>query len=238
MTDNSAIYFLNKLSITDQKFVDVGANDGETNSMTYALEKSGWTGILIEPNPILAESLPLKRSSSVVNCAVSSSNASLEFNIVSGPGNLHGLSRFNYTPEFEKHVQKHGGAIEKKIVNCKTLESILSEVSFPKKFAFLKVDVEGHELEVFKSLNLNQYSPRLIVAEDNTKDRDKSVRKYLQRFNYIVIARKGTNNFYVKREDVIKFLPSYFLAKLIFAKWDIKRFIWKLSGKEFVSNNI
>jgi FkbM family methyltransferase len=236
--DNSAINFLEKLQLSNKIFVDVGANDGETNSMTFTLEKNGWNGLLIEPNPILIVSLQVKRKSKIINCAVSNSEEPLEFCIVSGPNNLHGLSRFNYSPEFEMHVKKHSGSIEKKIVECHKLNNLLSTNNIPNNFSFLKVDVEGHELEVFKSLNFNSFQPALIVAEDNTKDLDKKVRHFLQANGYVVIARMGTNNYFVRSENVFRFIPSFLMAKAKFLRWDLKRIIWKIFGKEFTSKNV
>lgn len=236
--DNSAISFLEKLHLTNKTFVDVGANDGMTNSMTYTLEKSGWSGILIEPNPILINELQAKRTSKIINCAISNSESPMAFHIVSGEGNLHGLSRFDYTPEFEELVKRNSGTIEKKLVECKMLKNVLLQNQIPIDFSFLKVDVEGHELEVFKCLNLDEFFPVLIVAEDNSKDLNKTVRQYLKQFNYYVIARKGTNNYFVKKSNIIKFIPSFISAKFTFARWDLKRVLWKLFGKEFVSKNI
>lgn len=236
--DNNAIPFLSKLPLTNKAFVDVGANDGVTGSMTFSLEQDGWRGILVEPNPILVELLKSKRQSTIVNCAVSSAENALEFNFVSGPDNLHGLSRFNYSEEFAELVKKNQGTIEKKMVECQKLENILFKNNVQTDFSFLKVDVEGHELEVFKSLNLEKFKPILIVAEDNTKDLDKRVRQYLKQFNYNVVARIGTNNFFVKDENTNRFLLSFISAQITFLRWDLKRIIWKAFGKEFVSQNI
>lgn len=68
--DNTAIDFLKKLGCENRLFVDVGANDGITGSMTYNLEQNGWSGILIEPNPILIEELKNKRTSIIINCVI------------------------------------------------------------------------------------------------------------------------------------------------------------------------
>jgi FkbM family methyltransferase len=236
--DNTAIQFLEKLPLENKIFIDVGANDGITGSMSYSLEKDGWTGILIEPNPVLANHLKATRKSIVANFAISNTEIPLEFNLVSGPANLHGLSRFDYSPEFGEMVKKHSGSIEKCLVNCKKLSSVLDTNHIPKNFSFLKVDVEGHELEVFKSLNLELYQPLLIIAEDNTKDLNKSVRKFLKLYNYSVVARIGTNNFYVQGSNISKFIPSFLSAQLKFTRWDLKRIVWKFFGKEFKSNNI
>lgn len=43
-------------------FVDIGAHDGIESSNTYALEKHGWTGICVEPNPVSFAALRNNRS--------------------------------------------------------------------------------------------------------------------------------------------------------------------------------
>ena len=42
-------------------FVEVGANDPERYSQTWALEQRGWTGVLVEPLPDLAKKLREQR---------------------------------------------------------------------------------------------------------------------------------------------------------------------------------
>jgi hypothetical protein len=46
-------------------FVDVGANEPQTDSETWHLERAGWTGVLVEPQPDLAERLRRTRSAKV-----------------------------------------------------------------------------------------------------------------------------------------------------------------------------
>ena len=36
-------------------FVEVGANDARERSQTWHLEQAGWTGLLMEPQPDLAD---------------------------------------------------------------------------------------------------------------------------------------------------------------------------------------
>ena len=42
--------------------VEVGANNGVLGSNTYYFEKAGWRGILIEPDPVVAEQCRRSRS--------------------------------------------------------------------------------------------------------------------------------------------------------------------------------
>ena len=53
-------------------FVDVGANDPVDGSQTWHLEQKGWRGVLVEPQPGLAQKLKEQRSVPVFACACSS----------------------------------------------------------------------------------------------------------------------------------------------------------------------
>ncbi|HEY0223897.1 MAG TPA: hypothetical protein VGC38_05220, partial [Pseudolabrys sp.] len=46
-------------------FVEVGANEPRVRSQTWHLEQSGWTGLLIEPQPELARELRATRMAKV-----------------------------------------------------------------------------------------------------------------------------------------------------------------------------
>lgn len=230
-------YFLEKLNISKGKFVDVGANDGKIGSMTYDLEKNGWSGILIEPNPILVENLKKIRTSPVFPFAISSQEGDLPFYIVEGSDNLHGLSRFNYTKEFEDHVKKCGGSVKKTIVPVKKISSIMNEAQNLDKVDFLKIDVEGHEFEVLKSFDFEKYHPRLIVTEDNFKDSDKSVRNFLHSKGYEVIARDRINYWFAPKSEIKHFLYDYLHAKLRFFRWNLKRILYRLLNKKFRTGN-
>jgi hypothetical protein len=53
-------------------FVEVGANRPQQESQTWHLEQLGWTGVLIEPQPNLADDLARKRTAKVFAAACSS----------------------------------------------------------------------------------------------------------------------------------------------------------------------
>ena len=230
-------YFLKRLHLAKGIFVDVGANDGKIGSMTYELEKNGWTGILIEPNPVLVENLKKIRTSPVYPYAISSTEGELPFYIVEGPNNMHGLSRFNYTNEFEAHVKKEGGSVHPTIVHVKKISTIMNEAHNLERVDFLKIDVEGHELEVLKSFDFIKYRPRLIVTEDNFKDADKAVRHLLQTAGYVVIARDRINYWFAEKHEIKHFLYDYLHSKIRFLRWDLKRFIYRLMNKKIHTGN-
>ena len=64
------------------------------------------------------------------------------------------------------------------------------------KFDFLNIDVEGMDLKVLKSINLNFYEPKLICIEVlNSKQLD-DLKKYLKKFGYIFIKKLGPSYFF------------------------------------------
>jgi FkbM family methyltransferase len=191
-------------------FVEVGANDPRERSQTWLLEQSGWTGVLIEPQPDLATELRAKRKAKVFSVACSSpENAGRELPFhVAGP--LSSLDRKGMAP----------GAMPEKIINVpiRTLDSILAEAGSPTRFDFLSIDVEGHEIEVLRGFDIARWRPRLILLEDHVADLSKH--RYLVAAGYRIIRRYENNGWYVPRESEVicqwpdrwEILRKYYLA--------------------------
>lgn len=212
-------------------FVDIGANDGVTGSNSYLLEKNGWQGLLVEPNPSLVDELKKIRSSSIVPYLVSDQMGEVTFHIVSGPGNLHGLSRIDATPEFFDHIKKHGGEVTEKKVLCKGLTTILDENNAPENLEFLSIDVEGHELAVLETLDFSKYHPQIIMLEDNSKGFDKGPMLFLKEKGYERVHRTGVNDWYTK-DLKNRFFFKRLRSQFTFLRWDLKRSMYRLLNKE------
>lgn len=221
--------FKKKIPKTNEFFVDVGANDGITGSNSLLLEENGWKGLLVEANAEHKEQLNKIRKSPVEWCAVSNLDKVI-FNSVEGPGNLHGLSRITSDEKFLNHVKAHGGEVKTTEVKAKTLDKIFAENNVPADLAFLSVDVEGHELTVFKTLDFKKYRPKLIVTEDNSKGRDRTVGNFLKSKGYYLIKRVGVNEFYVPDEYLDKFYLSRIRTSFTYRRWQSKYFLKSLLG--------
>jgi FkbM family methyltransferase len=175
-------------------FVEVGANDPHERSQTWHLEQVGWTGILVEPQPDLADKLRAMRSAKVFAVACSSpdnAGRTLPLN-VAGP--LSSLDRERMAP---------GAAPESVIeVPIRTLDSVLEEAGAPERFDFLSVDVEGHEVEVLRGFDIARWRPRLILLEDHVGDLTKH--GFLKAAGYRLIRRYENNGWYVPRESAVQ----------------------------------
>lgn len=191
-------------------FVEVGANDPMERSQSWHLEQSGWSGVLVEPQPDLAAALVTTRSAKVFAAACSSpGNAGRSLPLhVAGP--LSSLHRDRMAPGAQpQHI------IE---VPVRTLDDILEEAEAPVPIDLLSIDVEGHELEVLEGFDFEHWQPRLILLEDHVASLSKH--RYLQSAGYRLIRRVGNNGWYIPaaepfaigwsdRQEIIR---KYYLA--------------------------
>jgi FkbM family methyltransferase len=191
-------------------FVEVGANDPHERSQTWHLEQAGWSGVLIEPQPDLADELRARRKAKVFAVACSSpDNAGRTLPLhVAGP--LSSLNRQRMAP----------GSAPAGVINVpvRTLDTVLEEAGAPAAFDFLSIDVEGHEIEVLRGFDIARWRPRLILLEDHVADLSKH--RYLKNAGYRIIRRFENNGWYVPDESAVacrwperwKILRKYYLG--------------------------
>jgi FkbM family methyltransferase len=168
-------------------FVDVGANDPKDISQTWHLERCGWDGVLIEPQPALAQKLKEQRRARVFACACSSpANAGKLLHLhVAG---IHS----SLNPDFFVAGMCRENVIE---VPARTLDDTLDEAKAPTPIDFLSIDVENHEIEVLSGLTLARWRPRLILIEDLALNL--SIHRALTAHGYKWVRRTGLNSWYV-----------------------------------------
>ncbi|MDX9715217.1 MAG: FkbM family methyltransferase [Dissulfurispiraceae bacterium] len=197
----------------DGFFVDVGANDPIIESQTYHLEQIGWNGLLIEPLPDYCNLLKARRKSTIIQCACSSPenhNKSLNLLLAAGHSTLNSKPIALGT--------KSQGSIT---VTCRTLDSILEETNAPVGVDFISIDIEGHEMEMFKGFTLNKWKPKLVLLEDHVTNHKKH--NHMTSNGYQLILRTGLNSWYVPTADSYKlslnskleFIRKYWLGLLL-----------------------
>jgi FkbM family methyltransferase len=186
-------------------FVEVGANRPRQESQTWHLEQLGWTGVLIEPQPDLADELRRARAAKVFAVACSSpANAGRRMRLHVA-GALSALDRERMAP---------GAQAERVIeVPVRTLDDMLLEARAPVGFDFLSVDVEGHELEVLSGFDFARWRPRLVLLEDHVGSLEKH--RFVEAAGYRLIRRVENNGWYVPRAAAVVVAPR--------ERWEIVR---------------
>jgi FkbM family methyltransferase len=168
-------------------FVEVGANDPQIISETLHLEQRGWTGVLIEPQPDLAEKLRQRRSAKVYAVACSSpanAGTTMALNVAGAHSSLQ--------DGFFVFGMKREGIIE---VPVMTLDQVLVDAGAPAPIDFLSIDVEGHEIEVLDGFDMARWQPRLLLIEDHAMNT--RLHRLLMARGYKWIRRTGLNNWYI-----------------------------------------
>lgn len=191
-------------------YVDVGANEPIVESQTYHLEQMGWKGLLIEPLPHYCDLLKSHRNGQVVQVACSApKNHNQILNLLVAGGH----STLNATP-IAMGAQSQVYAE----VTCKTLDSVLEENNIQPKFDFISIDIEGHEMEMFKGFSLRKWQPTLVLLEDHVVSHKKH--RHMTSNGYQLIMRTGLNGWYVSKNQgyklslfaYLQYLRKYYLG--------------------------
>jgi FkbM family methyltransferase len=124
--------------------------------VTKAFYDRGWSGINVEPGPrfeALAAARPRDRN---LNCAIGPAGTLTLHEIASG------LSTVD--PSIAESHRRSGHEVETRVVQVLPLNEVLRRFEV-EVIHFLKVDVEGAEEQVLRTLDLALWRPWLVVVE-------------------------------------------------------------------------
>ena len=184
--------------------VEVGANDGVTNSNSRLFVKDGWNAILIEPNPPVfaklekavanyPKALPIQMA-----CTPEPGTVKLKIYDNDPTGQLSKIGGDDEVrSEFDHDLEK---TIE---VESDTLTSILKKNNVPKDFSLLSVDTEGLDLQIFQTLDFTQFRPRIVISEtDDEEAVEAPKRQLLKDAGYEIFDEVGVNSLWrIASED-------------------------------------
>lgn len=150
---------LRQVPAEDGFYIDVGANDPETDSVTKLFYEQGWHGINIEPSPEWFARLTTARTRDI-NIQAVASNRSGEILFHDIVGEQLGT----VVEEFARRHSDAGKPLRSSVVEAVTLTRLCEEYA-PKEIHFLKIDVEGHEAEVLDGMDFARFRPWILVIE-------------------------------------------------------------------------
>jgi FkbM family methyltransferase len=182
-------------------YIDVGAYDPVSCSITKHFYDKGWHGINIEPARASFDRVQHGRPRDInLNVGISDQIGKLTF--YEFPKEAAGLNSFSEN-DAKEHL-KRGYSFQTSHVDVTTLADVCSKY-VNQTIDFMSVDVEGHEEQVLRGADWKQYRPRIIVIEatrpttpEETHERWEYV---LLNADYVFATFDGLNRFYVRKEE-------------------------------------
>lgn len=180
-------------------YIDIGAHDPTTDSVTRAFYERGWSGINVEPVENEFNLLSKERLRDTnLNVAVGRAPGSMPFYVFPGTG-LSTLSQSNA----QAHISQGHEVVEREIT-VTTLAAI-AEKYVTKDVEFLKIDVEGGERDVLLGASFERFRPKIILVESTqpgSQTPDHQSWEYiLNEADYQFAWFDGLNRFYIASEQ-------------------------------------
>jgi len=137
-------------------YIDVGCYHPFNRNNTKLLYDKGWSGINIDLDFHTIDFFNfVRKRDENINIAISDKEGEKDLYF------FHNCSAINSLSTIRKEKAK-----EIKKIKTKTLNSVLESSKFKnEKINLISIDVEGHELEVIKSIDLKKYIPEMIIIE-------------------------------------------------------------------------
>jgi FkbM family methyltransferase len=176
-------------------YIDIGAHDPIAGSVTQHFFLSGWRGINIEPLPAFFQRLDAARPGDInLNVAVSENSGTLDLIV---DHTEPGLSTM--TQELADEYAHAGHNLERIQVPTRPLADIVREYCADITVDFLKIDAEGHELEILRGIDVTLWRPRIILIEAGYKP--EAWVPIIATAGYVLAGSDLWNRYYVRNED-------------------------------------
>lgn len=192
-------------------FVELGANDGISQSNTAYFEKArGWRGLLVEP--ILHNFLKCKTNRSSENSYACAACVSFSYrgshvqlvysNLMTTPlGVESDLPDQHAHAESGKVYLTNGEAPVEISAPAKTLHALLEDARAPHIIDLLSLDVEGGEIEVLKGVDHQNYRFKYLLIECRNFA---NLQAYLNDQGYVEIDKLSAHDYLFADQRITK----------------------------------
>ena len=207
------VLFILLFDIKEGFYIDVGAFEPSSLSVTKAFHLRGWKGINIEPQQKRIQQFEKHRPNDV----------NLQIAIGPNEGNVT-----FYIKEAASTINPNYSSLAKEIVNLTmdTMSNICRKYVPPeKKIDFCKIDVEGGEKGVLLGYDFKNYRPKVFCIESTVPGRHKN-NHYL--WEDILIKNGFT---FVYQQEINRFYVDNNCPKILARGQNISQFIQKYKKK-------
>ncbi|MEI6603630.1 MAG: FkbM family methyltransferase [Clostridia bacterium] len=210
---NFALSILKKRNLVDEiNYLDIGANHPIAGNNTFFLYAQGYSGVIVEPNPVLFCAYSRIRPRDIgLNIGIHYTSDTIDslpfYRFIEDPG----LSSFDKTAA--DLVLKNMPAIKSYEViqtKIKSINSVIDEYFGGKAPTFISIDCEGIDFEIIKSFDFKKYRPVLLCAE--TADpcvgglgrKSQDVLDFMRSMGYEVYADTYVNTIFIEKHVLSK----------------------------------
>lgn len=144
-------------------FVDLASNDAKDFSNTLALEKQGWDGLCIEPNPGYWYGLS-HRKCTVVGALVGATHQKVNVKFRGVFGGIVG----KMDEKLANRKKEPDSPVEERFTA--PLLKVFSRFHVPTEIDYLSLDVEGAEYLIMKDFPFDEYHIKIMTVERPPKD--------------------------------------------------------------------
>lgn len=181
-------------------YIDVGAADPVSHSVTKWFSDRGWTGVNVEPNEAFFAALAAARPDDV-NLNVALSDAAGEATFYEIPACVGWATLDEASAD---KIKASGLEVVPRAVRVLTLAEVCEQHARG-PIDFLKIDVEGAERAVLAGADFARWRPRVLLIE--ATEAGKSIPTHdawedlVLGADYLFAAFDGLNRYYVRAED-------------------------------------
>ena len=170
-------------------YLDIGCYHPLKYSNTALLYNRGWHGINIDMNQTSIDLFNILRKKDKNICAaISSSNKEVTQYIDHLYSPVNTIDK-NFSQVISKRFQTK--PFNEKKIFANTFSEIVKKYEIQiVKIDFLNIDVEGHDYEVLKGIDLLNIKPKIICIEIDNHEKNlnnENIKKHLIKFNYKLI---------------------------------------------------
>ena len=178
------LFVINELDYLNEGFfIEIGAANGIDLSNTYLLEKKfNWKGIVVEPAKIWEKEISMNRSCTIAyECIYSETGLQVEFLETTKP-EFSTVNIDNKSKDVHENYRLKNN--KKYKLNTLSFTDFSIKYKLPKEIDYLSIDTEGTELDILKSIDLNNFDIKLITIEHNFTEKREAIYSYLKNQGY------------------------------------------------------
>jgi FkbM family methyltransferase len=188
------------LRIEKPTYIDIGAHDPIVGSNTFLLYLQEARGVLVEPNPHFADKLRRARPEDVtLNIGIGiTDQTEADFYIIKGGGQNNTFD----SDQVDRYVADGGPEVVEDVIKMPlvNVNKVLTEQFEGGAVDFLSIYVEGLDLAILETLDLDAHRPKVICAETmiwGTKNTEASISDFLLQQDYVIRGGTFVNTVFV-----------------------------------------